>query len=235
MKRLVRLFLSFCKYSMLSSILFNFRHLPIKQAYKLPIWLRKPHLYSVKGVIRIDAPIRPGMIRLGGFGGHMYPDNGIHITQTGGVIVFKGSCMIGNNSFICQGKESTIIFGDGFMATTSLKLISLKSVEFGKKNIFGWDCVVMDTNFHPLYDVKKKEFRKGYGPIKIGNDNWFAAQCKVMHSVSTPKRCIFAFGSIITKSNSFEPYCVHGGNPIRILSHDVMLDYNHYMIDNYSE
>lgn len=84
MKRFVRLFLSFCKYSMLSSILFNFRHLPIKQAYKLPIWLRKPHLYSVKGVIRIDAPIRPGMIRLGGFGGHMYPDNGIHITQMGG-------------------------------------------------------------------------------------------------------------------------------------------------------
>lgn len=143
--------------------------------------------------------------------------------------------MIGNNSFICQGKESTIIFGDGFMATTSLKLISFKSVEFGKKNIFGWDCVVMDTNFHPLYDVKKKVFRKGYGPIKIGNDNWFAAQCKVLHSVSTPQRCIFAFGSIITKSNSFEPFCVHGGNPIRILSHDVMLDYNHYMIDNYSE
>lgn len=74
--------------------------------------------------------------------------------------------MIGNNSFICQGKESTIIFGDGFMATTSLKLISFKSVEFGKKNIFGWDCVVMDTNFHPLYDLKKKVFRKGYGPIK---------------------------------------------------------------------
>lgn len=37
MKRFVRLLLSFCKYSVLSSILFNFKHLPIKQAYKLPI------------------------------------------------------------------------------------------------------------------------------------------------------------------------------------------------------
>ena len=88
MKRIVKLLLSFCHYSILSSIIFNFRYLPIRQAYKIPIWLRKPNLYGVKGLIRIDAPIRPGMIRLGGFGGHMYPDNGIHITQMGG-----GNCL----------------------------------------------------------------------------------------------------------------------------------------------
>lgn len=45
--------------------------------------------------------------------------------------------MIGNNSFICQRKDSTITFGDDFMATTSLNLIPFKSVEFGIKNIFG--------------------------------------------------------------------------------------------------
>ncbi len=235
MKNIVHFFFSFWRYSILYSVVFNFRHLPIQQAWKLPIWLRKPHIYKMKGRIKIEAPIKTGMIRLGGLGGHMYPDNGIHLTQMGGVIIFKGSCMIGNNSFICQGKESTITFGDGFMATTSIKLISFKSIEFGEKNIFGWGCVVMDTNFHPLYDIKKKEFRKGYGPIKIGDDNWFAAQCKIMHSVTTPKRCIFALGSTITKSNKFESFCVHGGNPMRILLHNVMLDYNHYMIDNYSK
>lgn len=235
MKPFLNLICSFCKYSILSTIVFNFRYLPLHQAWLLPIWLRKPHLYGMKGKIQIDALVRPGMIRLGGFGGRMYPDNGIHITQMGGKIVFKGSCMIGNNSFICQGKESTIIFGEGFMATTSLKLISFKSVEFGKKNIFGWECIVMDTDFHPLFDIKKKQFKKGYGPIKIGDDNWFATQCKVMHSVTTPKRCIFAMGSLITKSSTMESYCVHGGSPIKILSRDVMLDYDHYMIDDYTK
>lgn len=39
----------------------------------------------MKGKIIIDAPfVKTGMIHLGGFGGHMYPNNGIHITQWGG-------------------------------------------------------------------------------------------------------------------------------------------------------
>ena len=42
-----------------------------------------------------------------------------------------------------------------FMATTSLKLISFNSMEFGIKNIFGRECIVMATNLHPLYDMKK--------------------------------------------------------------------------------
>lgn len=191
----------------------------------------------MNGIIRIDAQIKPGMIRLGSFGGHMYPNNGIHITQMegGGTIIFKGSCMIGNNSFICQGKGSTITFGDGFIASTSLKLISMKSIEFGKRNIFGWECIVMDTNFHALYDLKTKTFKKGYGEIKIGDYNWFATQCKVLHSVLTPERCIFALGTVVTENSKFESYCVHGGCPVRILSRDVILDYDHYMIDDYSK
>lgn len=48
----------------------------------------------------------------------------------------------------------------------------------------------MDTNFHPLYDMEKDSFKRAYGPIKIGDYNWFAMQCKVMHSVETPERCI---------------------------------------------
>lgn len=46
------------------------------------------------------------------------------------------------------------------MATTSLKLISFKSVEFGKKNIFDWECIVMDTDFYPMFDIKNNSSRK---------------------------------------------------------------------------
>lgn len=110
----------------------------------------------------------------------------------------------------------------------------MKNIEFGKHVIFGWDCIVMDSDFHPLYDIKKNSFKKGYGPIQIGDDNWFSAQCKVMHSVCTPNRCIFALGSIVTRSSKFESYCVHGGIPLKILSRDVKLDYEHYMIEDYT-
>lgn len=54
------------------------------------------------------------------------------------------------------------------MATSGLKLITFKSVEFKKKNIFDWECIVMDTDFCPLFDIKTI-VQKGYGPIKIGD------------------------------------------------------------------
>lgn len=80
MKRFIALILMLWKYSILSSILFNFRHLPLRQAWRLPIESRKPHLYGV-GLYRLKLLIFLGMIRLAGFGCHMYSDNGIYITQ----------------------------------------------------------------------------------------------------------------------------------------------------------
>ena len=224
------------KWAFLPSIYFNFRYLPFKQAIKLPIWINKPHLYAMKGKIIIDAPvIKTGMIHLGGYGGHMYPDNGIHITQWGGKIIFKGGCYINNNSFIVQGADSTIIFGEDFVASTSVKIISFKHIEFGAHVSVGWDVLFMDSNFHPLYDMEKQKFKRAYGPIKIGDYNWFASQCKVMHSVTTPERCIFGMGSVLTRGAKYESYCVHGGSPIRILSRNVMRVYGQDRITDYNE
>ena len=153
----------------------------------------------------------------------------------GGVIIFKGKAIIGNNSFIVQGKDSTIIIGEDFLSSTSLKIVSFKSVEFGAHTRMGWDCLVMDTNFHPLYDIEKKKFKKAYGPIKIGDYNWFGTQCKIMHSTTTPERCIFGMGSVVTRGGQYEPYCVHGGIPIKVLSRNVMRVYGQDSIKDYSE
>lgn len=217
------------------SIYINFHYLPFKQAIKFPILVKKGHFYEMKGKVIIDAPIKFGMIKLGFFGGHMYPNNGIHWTQQGGTIIFKGNCKISNNSFIVQGKDSIIIFGDDFLATTSVKIISFKHIEFGKSTRVGWDSLFMDTNFHPLYDMKKERFKKAYGSIIIGDYNWFGTQCKVMHSVITPERCIFGMGSMVTKGGQYESYCVHGGSPIRVLSRDVMRIIGQDKIESYAD
>lgn len=87
--------------ALIPSLYFNLRYLPFKQGVKMPILINKPHLHKMNGKIVIDAAkITTGMIKLGGFGGHMYPNSGIHITQWGGEIIFKGRCTIGNNSFL---------------------------------------------------------------------------------------------------------------------------------------
>ena len=153
----------------------------------------------------------------------------------GGKIIFKGGCYINNNSFIVQGADSTIIFGEDFVASTSVKIISFKHIEFGAHVSVGWDVLFMDSNFHPLYDMEKQKFKRAYGPIKIGEYNWFASQCKVMHSVTTPERCIFGMGSVLTRGAKYESYCVHGGSPIRVLSRNIMRVYGQDRITDYNE
>ena len=155
--------------SLLPSIIFNFKYLPFKQAIKLPILLYKPKLYEMKGSVRIESSkMRFAMIRLGFNRTAVYPNNGI-TWRNRGIVIFKGTCIIGNDSYVVVGKQSILTFGKDFKATAGLKLVSECRVTFGDYARVGWGGIVMDTNFHPLYDMEKEKFKKGFGPIIIGD------------------------------------------------------------------
>ena len=80
--------------------------------------------------------------------------------------------------------------------------------------------------------LEKKKFKRASGPIEIGDCNWFGTECKIMHSVTTPERCIFGMGTIVTRGSEMKSYCVMGGNPVRVLSQNVIRDYNHELEDD---
>lgn len=92
----------------------------------------------------------------------------------------------------------------------------------------------MDTNSHMLYDIEKKKFKKAFGKINIGSNNWFGTQCMIMPSVETPERCIFGARTIVTRGGQYESYCVHGGNPVRVLTRNVMRIIGQDIIKDYS-
>ena len=226
----------FSPHVLFTTIFFNFYHLPFNQAIKLPIWLYKAKLYDLfKGKVEIDShSIKPGMIRLGFMGGHMYPNNGIQIWNKG-KIIFHGRCAIGNNSSIITGKEGVLEFGEDFIASVAARIMCYIGVKFGDYVRLGYEIMLMDTNFHPLYDMEKKRFKRAYGKIEIGDYNWFGAQCFIMHSVKTPERCIFGARSMLTRGSQFESYCVHGGSPLRVLNRNVMRIIGQDRIDKYTD
>lgn len=220
--------------ALIPSIIFNFRYLPFKQALKLPIIVYKMRCLSQKGSIIIDNKnIYTGMIQLGFPRAATYPNNGI-TWRNKGKVIFKGSCRIGNDCYVIVGKQGILTFGDDFKANAGIKIVSECSITFGSHTRFGWGGIMMDTNFHPLYDMEKKKFKKAFSPIIIGDYNWFGLQCYVMHGVHTPERCIFGARSIVTRGGQFESYCVHGGSPIRVLSRNVMRDYDNDLITDYT-
>lgn len=205
------------------SIWFNFKYLPFRQAIKLPVLVFKPKFLCLKGKVSIDcdeSSIYYGMIKLGVFTSEAYPNSGITIRNEGNII-FRGKCHIGNDCYIICGKQGCIDFGDDFRVTAGVKVISECGIKFGEHTRFGWGGIAIDTNFHPLFDMEKNKFKRAFGKISIGNNNWFGMNCLIMPSVETPDYCIFGARTIVTRGSQFESYCVHGGSPIRILSRNV--------------
>lgn len=220
--------------AIISSLRFNFKYLPFKIAIRLPVLLYKPKLLELKGQVIIDSnKIHFGMIRLGFFTSSVYPNSGITI-QNEGMLIFKGNCHIGNDSYVICGKQGCIDFGDDFRVTAGVKIVSECGIKFGEHTRFGWGGIAIDTNFHPLYDMEKNKFKKAFGRINVGNNNWFGMNCLIMPSVETPDFCIFGARAVVTRGGQYESYCVHGGSPIRVLSRNVKRIIGQDYITDYS-
>lgn len=219
---------------LLPSLWFNFKYLPIGQAIKLPILLYKPTFIKLKGTVVIESDnIRFGMIKLGVYKSASYPNSGIKFRNYG-QIVFKGKCTIGNDTYVICGKHGKIVFGDDFLVTCGVKIVSECGISFGEHVLVGWGNVFIDTNFHPLYDMKEEKFKKAFAPIIIGSNNWFGMNCLIMPGVTTPEYCIFGARTIVTRGGNYESYCVHGGSPIRVLSRNVKRIIGKDSVNNYT-
>lgn len=220
--------------ALIPSLWINFKYLPFRQAIKLPILVYKPRFLRLKGSIKIESEnIYFGMIKMGFLKTVIYPNNGITL-KIDGSLVFKGKAVIGNDTYIVCGKNGKIVFGEDFRINADAKIISQCGITFGKEVSVGCACFIIDSNFHPLYDMEKKKFKKAFGKIIIGDNNWFGTQCFIMPSVVTPERCIFGARTVVTRGGKYEPYCVHGGSPVRVLSRNVMRIIGQDSVKDYS-
>ncbi|MGR2767999.1 acyltransferase [Photobacterium ganghwense] len=208
------------------TIYVNFRYLPFEQAIRLPIILFSPRLVELKGRIIISSKkIRFGMIQLGEHIVSIYPDNGITLENKGGVIDFSGTCVIGSNSYISVGDKGKLELGDDLVATSSLKIVCYHYVSVSSRTRFGWDCMLMDTGFHPLKHKENGEFiGKAYGPIKLGTNNWFANGTLIMKNTVTAEYCTFGARSVLLKNYESSPYSLYAGSPARVVKVGVYRD-----------
>ena len=209
--------------SIVPTVYFNFHYLPFKQAIKLPIFLYKPHLKLMKGTITIIGGVKTGMIELGRNQVALYPNNGIIYSNNGGNITFCGKCSIGNNSAIAIGKKGFVEFGRNFKASTTFKLASQFHVTFNDNVLFGWDCVVMDSDFHKLTKISGG-YTKGYGAIEIGSNTWLGNGVLVLKNSIIPNCCVVGAKSVISGKQDVPNYSLICGNPAKLIKVGVWRD-----------
>ena len=212
---------------LMQSLLFNLRFLPFQQAKHLPILLYNPHLIDCTGGVEIKSGnIYRGMIKLGIPLTPKYPQNGITL-EIRGKLVFRGSCTIGNDSFISVGKLGRLTIGNNLIVTAAMKVVCAKSITIGDNVLLGWETTLMDTSFHPLFNRESNSFMEATREIVIGDNNWTGMQTLVMPGVITPPNCVFGARSVVTRNGQYQSYCLYGGAPIRKLKSNVERIHGH--------
>lgn len=202
------------------SIYVNFRLLPLKDAVKLPIIIsRKTKLSCLSGKVTLTKN-RTGIVRIG-FGNVRLVDFAHErtILHIKGSITFRGKCKIGKASKIEVGKNGLLDIGDNFLISAKSKLICHKQITIGKDSVFAWDTLIMDTDYHEIYDHDSHIINKDKA-IMIGDKVWIGTRSTVLKGSSIPDNTIIAANSLITKVYH-TTNTILAGNPARVIKEHV--------------
>lgn len=209
----------------ISIVRFNFHYLPFKQAIKLPIFVKDAKLHGLGGKVSIRASkIYPGMIKLGFPCTCMIVNKGFHWLNRGRVI-FKGSCMVGNDSVIETCSDAQLIFGDNILINGGLRLTCSKKIVLGKDVLCSWNVNIYDTDFHRIKDATtniKKETCSS--DINIGDNCFIGFGCSLLKGSKLGDFCILGAESLFNKNYEKSKYLVIAGNPAKIIKGGYYLD-----------
>jgi len=203
-------------YSIPKTIYFNFRHLPFRQAIKLPIWL----IYnsSVKiggGKIIISGEIKTAMIRIGFHKvpiGEPHEKTVLNIARDG-KLVFLGSAHIGHGSKIHVANGAELVLGDNFAISASSQLNCYKRILFGRDIQFSWDCLVMDSDTHKIIGEDGNIINEARD-IVFGDKVWIGCRSTILKGCIIPSHCVIGACSLVA-GNKFEENTIIAGAPAK--------------------
>lgn len=193
--------------SILKTIYLNFKYFSFKDAIKLPI-LVYPHtkIEKAKGKIEVDCPMRRGMLSIGKHGLGNRLDT---IWLVTGTIAIHGSTYLGSGTKISVGDKAILSLGSNFSVTGDTSIICKNKITIGNDCIVSWDDLIMDTDYHHIYDSNGFELNPP-SPIEIGDNVWIACRATILKGSVIPSGCVVACSALITSLNS-EPYSIIGG------------------------
>ncbi|MEO3406430.1 acyltransferase [Mucilaginibacter sp. CAU 1740] len=209
----------------LKSIIFNFKYFPFKTAIKLPVLISNNiYLHKMGGKVTINGPVKTALIQIG------YGKVGISdfkrargVWQVFGEVVFNGRAFIMHGCKINVGEKGTLTFGENFNMSTEVAIVAEKQITIGNNSGISWESLVMDTDFHHIFDENGQVFNHPKEVI-IGDNVWVGCRCTILKGANLPDGSIIAAGSLVTKkligNNS-----IFGGNPMRVLKENITWQY----------
>ena len=206
MKTLKKIFHVF-SYNILKTIYFNFRVLPFHEARHLPIKIGY-HVDIIglcKGCVRINKKnkLRRGMIKLGITPLPMISTKGQYTLlrfNKGGRMIFGENVHIHNGVSLIVSEGGMINIGSDSMINQHTKIYANKAVNIGNHCRIGWECQILDSDCHLVYNDNKKTISTPIHPIHIGDNVWIASRSTIMKGVTIPSFSIISGNSLVNRS-----------------------------------
>lgn len=194
-------------YNFIKTIYLNFRLFPFSIAIKLPLKIG----YNVdtqgiyKGCIQInpEIKIRRYMIHIGI---SEYPmistKGGYTFLRFGekGQIEFGENVLIHNGVSLIASDKGRISIGSDCIINQLTKIYANDSIKIGDHCRIGWECQLLDSDCHLIYNDIKKRINSPISPIEIGNNVWIASRTSVMKGVIIPSYSIISANSLVNKT-----------------------------------
>lgn len=200
---------------------FNFKYLPFKDAIKFPFFVsRNVFLLETNGTIKIDAPIKTGMIQIGyGYIGIFDMKRSRSIWQVSGEVTFKGKAHLGHGTKISVNEDAHLEFGNNFRVTAESEIITQKNIQFGDNVLVSWNCLIMDTDFHKIYDQTGALINPPE-PIIVGHKVWIGCRNVILKGSKISDGSIIGANSFLSKDIS-DKSGLFAGNPVRFIKGDI--------------
>lgn len=206
------------------SIWFNFRHLPLRQAWHLPVLLSHHTVVeSAAGSLVITCPeLRIGLVKIG-FSTYQQTDFRFDRTRLNlrGKLLISGECDFGAGSCLHITDSGVLTVGKLVHIGPKSLLLCNKGITLGDRVLMSWCCTLMDTDQHNLIDSQGR-IANADREIVLGENVWVGCHSLITKGTRIAPNCTIGAGSVVHGRHE-EPRTVLAGNPAQIVKRDVML------------
>lgn len=194
-------------YNVLKTLYVNFRIFPASIAMKLPLQIgwRVDMRNIRRGCIGFSDGIPPQryMVKIGITPLPMISTKSDYTMLRfghGGTMTFGNGVLIYNGVSLIVSEGGSIRIGSDCLINQRTKIYSQKEVSIGNHCRLGWECQVMDSDCHLVYNDNKRTIGNPIGVVHIGDNVWLASRVSVMKGVTIPSFSIVAGNSVVLKS-----------------------------------
>ena len=119
--------------------------------------------------------------------------------------------------WITLAAEARIRIGSGCFLNRNVMLAAQQEIEIGDHVMFANGCFVGDAA-HRFDDPEVPITHQGFtskGPVRIGDNCWFGANCVVTSGVTIGERCVVGANSVVTED--LPPRTIAAGLPAKVI------------------